>query len=370
MEEKCIALYHRIMRRENFEVAAKDLFYLLISAQTKNPNQPRILYVDIDGHRNTAGGFDSDMLELQKEFGLGFLLPYFTEVHFPLCSVVNTKEQSNDIPAKLEISNAENKRDSSLDELHIENYSKTEFMSEQEVYTYLQQVSAFLRKYNDLDQFYVQMEKEAYDPLGLLYIWRTYMRDLINELFALFCYGNLISAAAMTRTMIECYVFLSILKKEKSEKLLEDWYLCNTIIGSKKYDTVIQNRILRSMELYCDDKNLNYPEIYNRFIKKNENEWLGSIISRKRITFCDVCDYLGEPGLYSDFQEASSFVHSQDIISKTNPFVFYSSIYNKFRTMMSYIYKAIRLFPVSEEMKEEVQELERELFALADIYIR
>jgi len=47
------------------------------------------------------------MLELQKEFGLGFLLPYFTEVHFPLCSVTNTKEQNNDIPMEEEIQGLE-----------------------------------------------------------------------------------------------------------------------------------------------------------------------------------------------------------------------------------------------------------------------
>ena len=66
MAEKAIALYHRIMKRENFETAAQDLFQLLVNAQKREPNKPRILYVDIDGHRNEAGGFDRDMLELGK----------------------------------------------------------------------------------------------------------------------------------------------------------------------------------------------------------------------------------------------------------------------------------------------------------------
>ena len=68
-----IALYHRVMRRENFEKAAKDLFDLLKGAQIQSPNCPRALFVDIDGHRNDQGGFDNDMYELQKEFGMGFL---------------------------------------------------------------------------------------------------------------------------------------------------------------------------------------------------------------------------------------------------------------------------------------------------------
>jgi len=37
MEEKHLALYHRIMRRENFEVAAKSLFQLPVTAQEKIP---------------------------------------------------------------------------------------------------------------------------------------------------------------------------------------------------------------------------------------------------------------------------------------------------------------------------------------------
>lgn len=123
MKENKTALYHRIMRRESFEKAAKDLFQLLVLAQNKTPDTPRILYVDIDGHRNENGGFDSDMLELQKEFGLGFLLPYFTEVHFPLVTKKNTKPQRNDIPDKLEIYNAGDRKDDRLRELCIENYS-------------------------------------------------------------------------------------------------------------------------------------------------------------------------------------------------------------------------------------------------------
>ena len=63
-----IAIYHRVYRRENFEKAAKDLFGLIRMAQKRKPNVERILYVDIDGHRNAVGGYDADMQELQIEF--------------------------------------------------------------------------------------------------------------------------------------------------------------------------------------------------------------------------------------------------------------------------------------------------------------
>ena len=73
MEKADVALYHRVLRRENFEKAAKDLVSLVYAAEKKEPGKPRILYLDIDGHRNAQNGFDVDMLELQKEFGLNFL---------------------------------------------------------------------------------------------------------------------------------------------------------------------------------------------------------------------------------------------------------------------------------------------------------
>lgn len=109
MKKQGIAIYHRVMKRENFEVAAKALFRLLVNAQKQAPDQPRGLYVDIDGHRNKAGGFDNDMFELQVEFGMGFLAQFFEEVHFPLYSVKNPKQQNNDIPERLEIITPKNK---------------------------------------------------------------------------------------------------------------------------------------------------------------------------------------------------------------------------------------------------------------------
>ena len=98
MDQAGVALYHRVLRRENFEKAAKDLVSLVYAAEKKEPGKPRILYLDIDGHRNAQNGFDVDMLELQKEFGLNFLLPFLTEIHFPMISMRNNNAQRNDVP--------------------------------------------------------------------------------------------------------------------------------------------------------------------------------------------------------------------------------------------------------------------------------
>lgn len=366
MKEKQIFLYHRVMRRENFEKAAKDLFNLLQAAQKKNPNQSRVLYVDIDGHRNEKGGYDDDMLELQKEFGLGFLLPFFTEVHFPLISIDNPNEQCNDIPDKLEISNADNKRDSSLNALYIENYSNTEFISKKEVYEYLKKVSDFLKEYNDLDTYYALMNNDDYDPMGWMNMWRLHIKDLINELFNSFLYGNLITATAMTRSLIECYVYLSILKKEKSAQLLDEWYLCSIIKGTSKYAGESKSRIIEVIKQYCQNRNIDFNEKWNFYINKNENtnSWLKNIISKKRITFRSACIYLNKIEIYDDFQFTSSFVHGQDITTKLNPFLFYESIYSKFHIMISYIFESICLFTIEEDLIKKIQKLKIELIDL------
>ena len=95
---------------ETFEDAASMLFGLISEAQKINPGKDRILYLDIDGHRNEEGGFDRDMLELQMEYMLGFLLKYLKEVVMPLARVKNKNKQNNDIPDKFFIlSNDEDK---------------------------------------------------------------------------------------------------------------------------------------------------------------------------------------------------------------------------------------------------------------------
>lgn len=283
MKDKSICLYHRVMRRENFEVAANDLFKLLLSAQKTYANKTRVLYLDIDGHRNSAGGFDEDMLELQREFGMDFLLQYFTEIHFPLISVRNTKGQKNDIPEGLVIKNMQNKKDTSLDELYIENYSNTEFLSEKEVYAYLKKVSAFLVKYNDKYYNRERMGQEVYDPDGLLLMWYGYIKDIINELFNAFTHGSLITTTAMTRTLIESYVYISLIKREKDSKLLEQWFLCSTIAKLKRDGNGERGELYKLIEEYCNRREIDFQETCNIYSKGNENSWLTSIIHKKEL---------------------------------------------------------------------------------------
>ena len=98
-----IAIYHVVYENEDFEDAANTIFELVSSAQKQYPGAERLLYLDIDGHRNNKGGFDADMFELQVQYITGFLMKYLTEVHIPLGGIINNKKQDNDIPDKLQI---------------------------------------------------------------------------------------------------------------------------------------------------------------------------------------------------------------------------------------------------------------------------
>ncbi|MBI5249582.1 MAG: hypothetical protein HY912_08815 [Desulfomonile tiedjei] len=98
-----VALYHNVFRRDDFEKTAYILFNLVKEAQRLHPGKKRILFLDIEGHRNEQGGYDPDMLELQQEFLVGFLLNFLTEVHSPLASVRNSGMQEDAVPEALTV---------------------------------------------------------------------------------------------------------------------------------------------------------------------------------------------------------------------------------------------------------------------------
>jgi hypothetical protein len=96
-----VAIYYHFGTTERFTEAAQTLFNIVAQAQRVHPNKSRVLYLDIDGHRNVQGGFDADALELQKEFVLGFLTKFFTEVTLPLtkgAKIRNPEVQQNEVP--------------------------------------------------------------------------------------------------------------------------------------------------------------------------------------------------------------------------------------------------------------------------------
>lgn len=103
LKGKKIAIYHTVLEDEDFSTATRMLHNLIYQTQKQFPNQERILYLDILGHRNSSGGFDHDMFELQKEFLVERIMPYVSEAHVPLVGVINNKYQKNDIEEEVMI---------------------------------------------------------------------------------------------------------------------------------------------------------------------------------------------------------------------------------------------------------------------------
>ena len=98
-----IAIVHKVLASEDFNRTAQILLVLLNKAQLQHPGKKRCLYLEIDGHRDSKGDFDHDMLELQTKFMGDFLLQFLTRVEMPLGAFVNPNPQNNVIPESLSL---------------------------------------------------------------------------------------------------------------------------------------------------------------------------------------------------------------------------------------------------------------------------
>lgn len=101
--QKAVAIVHRMEASEDFETTAEILFKMVQDAAKHFPGKPRHLYLEIDGHRNSVGGFDHDAFELISNFIPGLLGPYLTEVTHPLAQIANRVAQREDLPPALVI---------------------------------------------------------------------------------------------------------------------------------------------------------------------------------------------------------------------------------------------------------------------------
>jgi len=99
--DNTVSLYHVVAEDDDFETAANDVFDLLQEAQDRFPEWPRVLYLDIEGHLNSEGRFEEDMVELQQEFLIAAMGKFFTALALPIVAVVNPDNQVNDVPDEL-----------------------------------------------------------------------------------------------------------------------------------------------------------------------------------------------------------------------------------------------------------------------------
>lgn len=366
-----IAIYHRVMRREGFEESARILLDLVRDAQEKSPGEPRVLFLDIDDHRNEAGGFDDEMFELQQEFVLGFLMPFLKEAHMPLVAASNPREQDNEIPDELLFFNFDRSKADEPDELaslYIENYSNTEFVSEESVYAYLEQVSEFLIQMHSVHPMHPGRDEEN-KPEWRFY-WHSYLMDLMTELFDGFVLGNLISVSAMTRTLIESYAYISLFEKDEKGELVRRWYVSGLFSIAKMAPECDKEKALALVKDCCESMRVPYKEMKEDRRQGGDNAWLKPLFAKRRISFRDICDYLDDQDMADDYCRACSFIHGQDITTKMSPFTYYSTIYGKLYLMMDYILKVVRLlFPAEEAIQERVERLREGLYSLGTEYV-
>ena len=225
-------------------------------------------------------------------------------------------------------------------------------------------------------------------------MWRKHMNELSVELFNSFVLGNLLSVAAMTRTLMECYVYVSILKKEQSAELIDEWWLCNMIhkitAETKKSERKVFEKqkkkqvgkqpekepegdkaLIDALRNYCARRGIDFQEKWILYTEERtrDNGWLREVTGLNGVGFSALCDYIEEKEINGDYQNACAFVHGQDITTKLGPFTFYSSIYSRLFLMITYIFKSIRLFCVEEDLENEMEELEVWLLELGQQYL-
>lgn len=99
-----VNLYHVMRADEKFEKTAEMLFAIIREAVRTHPGRPRVLFLDIEGHRpSRKAGFDHDSFEIVSSFVLGFLSPWLTEINTPLIRAKTVRPQSDDLPDRIHI---------------------------------------------------------------------------------------------------------------------------------------------------------------------------------------------------------------------------------------------------------------------------
>ncbi|MEM1127995.1 MAG: hypothetical protein AAGI71_15210 [Bacteroidota bacterium] len=102
--DNSVSVYYIVGPEDTFVHAAQTLFALVREAEEQFPGWPRVLYVDVVGHKGDRVGFDSDLFELQQEFIFSVLAPFLTAFEMPLTGpLVNPEPQRNDLPDGLRI---------------------------------------------------------------------------------------------------------------------------------------------------------------------------------------------------------------------------------------------------------------------------
>lgn len=102
--DNTVSIYQVIEAEESFEEAARSAFDLLLDAQARYPDWPRVFYLEVNGHAGEQSGFDADLFEFQQEFWFSTIAHFVSAFETPMLGgLINPNPQRNDIPDGLQI---------------------------------------------------------------------------------------------------------------------------------------------------------------------------------------------------------------------------------------------------------------------------
>ena len=96
--QNALALIHSVKEHTKLEEAAQAIFEIVQKAEKEHPGKPRILILEIEGHRTEKNTFDTEMFNLQKNFIQKMMLQYLSEARMPLIDLKNKNKQRSDLP--------------------------------------------------------------------------------------------------------------------------------------------------------------------------------------------------------------------------------------------------------------------------------
>ncbi|NNE36104.1 MAG: hypothetical protein HKN13_12755 [Rhodothermales bacterium] len=103
--DNTVSIYHIVRSEDSFAQAVSDTLAAIREANTLYPDWPRMLYLDIVGHRSDGqSGFDDDFTEFQQELFFSTMAPFLTAFELPLTGpLLNPQPQRNDLPDEIVI---------------------------------------------------------------------------------------------------------------------------------------------------------------------------------------------------------------------------------------------------------------------------
>ncbi len=103
--DNTVSIYHVVAAEDSFETAVRDTYEMIRDAHSRFPDWPRMMYVDIVGHKGGgSSGFDDDFTEFQQELFFSTMAPFLTAFELPMTGpLLNPQPQRNDLPDAIKI---------------------------------------------------------------------------------------------------------------------------------------------------------------------------------------------------------------------------------------------------------------------------